>query len=251
MPTHGRDARAIAERFRGDHYVAYHAPRYVRVLQLLADLPVGPGTAVLDIGRSALTDLIAERFGATVDSLDPREERDTATGHHYSFDLNDTASPARWRADLPRYDVIVFCEVVEHLYTSPRHVLRYLASRLVPGGTLLLQTPNALALPKRLKLLVGIHPFEPIHEDRRDPGHFREYTRAELVGHVRATGLRPVHAEVRNVLDFRYKSRWSGDLHRHEAPRWDSIAQHAVYRVMYRLLPRDLRPLITVIARRD
>ena len=42
------------------------------------------------------------------------------------------------------------------------------------------ETPNAAAWNKRIALLRGVNPFEPIRESRRNPGHFREYTAAEL-----------------------------------------------------------------------
>jgi hypothetical protein len=54
---------------------------------------------------------------------------------------------------------IVFAEVIEHLFTAPELVLAYLHELLVPRGQLLLQTPNAASLRKRLKLALGRNPF--------------------------------------------------------------------------------------------
>ena len=68
------------------------------------------------------------------------------------------------------YDVIVFAEVIEHLYTAPELVLPYLRELLVLGGVLLLQTPNAVSLRKRAKLLLGVNPFERIRTERDNPG---------------------------------------------------------------------------------
>ena len=56
----------------------------------------------------------------------------------------------------------------------------------------MLQTPNAAAAHKRLRLLAGRAPFEPMPEDRSGDGHVREYTARELAQAGAAAGLRTV-----------------------------------------------------------
>ncbi len=51
---------------------------------------------------------------------------------------------------------------------------------LKPGGAMLVTTPNAAALSKRLRLLFGQNPFEMLRETPENPGHFREYTALEM-----------------------------------------------------------------------
>ena len=63
-------------------------------------------------------------------------------------------------ADLSGYELIIMAEVIEHLYTSPSLVPGLLQSLLRPGGLLIVQTPNALAIGRRFKMLLGRHPFE-------------------------------------------------------------------------------------------
>ena len=98
------------------------------------------------------------------------------------------------------YDVVVFAEVIEHLYTSPRVVLRMLQSRLRRHGTLVMQTPNAAALSRRFWLFMGRNPFEPIREDLHQAGHFREYTAAELRELCADAGLRVDSVSMRNYF---------------------------------------------------
>src|SRR5262245_6042356 len=124
-------------------YVAFHRPRFEFVLAVLRRHVAVGSPRILDIGRSHLTTLIAESFRTRVDSLGLEPDEELATGSHHCFDLNDAQHPERWRRDLGPYDVVVFAEVIEHLYTAPELVLPFLAHLLAPGGLLLLQTPNA------------------------------------------------------------------------------------------------------------
>ena len=57
------------------------------------------------------------------------------------------------------------------------------------GGVLVVQTPNAVSLPRRLAMLGGRNPYELIREDATNPGHFREYTAAELRRYAAVAGL--------------------------------------------------------------
>lgn len=239
--TNRPPARLTVRDIRGDDdgYVAFHAPRYVYVLDRLAEAGLTPETRVLDIGLSRLTGFIRDRFGCTVDSLGFGEDHDTQWGRHYLFDLNASQDPAVWRRDLPRYDVIVMAEVIEHLHTAPQLVLRFIRSLLKDDGLLLLQTPNAAGLTKRIKLLLGRNPYEMIRLDPTDPGHFREYTAAELRGLARDAGF-----EVRRTLNECYFDMRYG-LHTAAGNRPRPIVG-AIMNILYRSLPAPLRYGITM-----
>ena len=71
---------------------------------------------------------------------------------------------------------------------------------LQPGGVLILQTPNAVFLPKRIKMAFGFNPFERIRQTANNPGHFREYTLAELVEIVHAAGYTVVSSSRKNYF---------------------------------------------------
>lgn len=91
--------------------------------------------------------------------------------------------------------MVVFAEVIEHLYASPRLVLRFLHHLLSGAGVLLIQTPNAASLTKRVKLLAGSNPYEKIREDATNPGHFREYTASELREYASSEGFEVIHCK--------------------------------------------------------
>lgn len=222
-------------------YARFHRPRFAFLIELLRPL-LTARSRVLDVGRSPLTTAIHEQFGIRVDSLGLEPDEELRTGSHYSFDLNETQYHERWRSGLGPYDVVVFAEVLEHLYTAPELVLAYFAHLLTPGGWLVLQTPNAASFGKRVKLARGMNPFERIRPDRLNPGHFREYTSRELVDVLRFTGFSVDRTYRRYYFDARFARHESGE----EKPMW---LAGTVRNVVYRVLPPSLREGITIVAR--
>jgi hypothetical protein len=215
-------------------YLDFNAPRYGFLLSLLHALYDGVPRAtplrVLDVGPSFQTALVRRELPRSVvdtlgfeDPLIPLRESE----RHLTFDLNDAIHPDLWpRAD--PYDVVLMCEVIEHLYTSPTQVLAAVRSLMTDGSHLILQTPNACALHKRLQMLAGRHPFGPIAEDRTKPLHFREYLVSELCDAGMKAGL-----AARGWYMDNYFER-------------DSAASKA-YNEVARLLPGSLRTGITVV----
>jgi SAM-dependent methyltransferase len=221
-------------------YAAYHAPRFRFLLDLAQECLPGSSKRVLDIGVSPLAALLHQRLACPVDTLGlETEQLGTPNGDHHHADLNTPESLSR---SLPSYDLIVFAEVLEHLYTSPALVLAALKRLLAPGGVLIIQTPNAASLPKRLKLLAGRNPFELIREDRSNPGHFREYTLDEIRRFAEQTNFEVVRHFRRFYFDARHAHHENGTTRRQ--PVLGTLKN-----VVYRRLPSFLREGITVVLR--
>ncbi len=197
----------------------------------------------LDVGASSLTSLLTSELKVSVDSLGLEADHQTNDVRHYQFDLNEAQRREHWRTDLGPYDVIVFAEVIEHLYTAPELVLAYLKELLKPKGVLVVQTPNAVALRKRAKMLLGMNPFERIRADRSNPGHFREYTRPELVGILQQAGFTIDSVQMKYYFDARYADHEIGN----EPAR---PIGGAIRNAFYRLLPGSLQEGITIVARK-
>jgi SAM-dependent methyltransferase len=117
----------------------------------------------------------------------------------YAFDLNNAAFRDKWISP-KNIDIVVMGEVLEHLYTSPVHIFRFLKSMLAPGGYIVLGTPNAVSVQRRLAMFLGRNPYELIRETRDNPGHFREYTVPELKQLGTEAGLEFVDAELKNYF---------------------------------------------------
>jgi hypothetical protein len=224
------DAEALA-------YADYHSVRYARLLSTVEELS---GSArppdrlqILDIGPNIQTALLrAAQPKAVIDTLGFAHPAMTPSPpeRHIEFDLNHADSPARCPATERRYDLVVLAEVVEHLYTSLSIVLGWVAQWLRRPGFIVVQTPNGAALHKRLRLLAGRSPVEPPRASRQNPGHFHEYTLAELRAEVAAAGLVVQRLEVHNHFG-------------------GTSAAQRLYREFGHVLPPSLRHGVTLCAR--
>ena len=215
-------------------YLPYNVRRFEVLLATVDEvLPAnGAQRRVLDIGagfqteliRGSRPDLAVDTLGFSHPSFPPRDGE-----RHLPFDLNDSNDPSRWPKRVP-YPLVVMAEVVEHLYTSAEAALRFVAGFLGEDGRLLLQTPNAVALHKRLRMALGRHPYGPISDDRKNPLHFREYTVRELEAAAGAAGLVVERLDLHNYFDA-------------------GGAGGRAYVAMGRVLPPALRHGITAVLR--
>lgn len=192
-------------------YLRFHAPRYRYLLGAVGDV-IGErspdAVRVLDVGPAYQTALLRTMWdGLVVDTLGFGDIRfaPRAGERHFHVDLNETAGAEVVEGG---HDLVVVAEVIEHLYTAAPTVLTFLRRFLRAGGTLLLQTPNAVALPRRLKMLMGRNPTEPIRPNRFDPGHFHEYTVAELTAAAEAADLTVEHVDLANYFANGGRLRW-------------------------------------------
>jgi trans-aconitate methyltransferase len=221
------------ERDEVQAYLRYHARRFALLRETVTNVVHQPAARILDVGPNLQTAVLREALPrAHVDTMGfahplvpPRDGE-----LHIEIDLNDAAWDANGRGD-GRYDVVVLAEVIEHLHAPPELVLGYLASWLQPGGTLLVQTPNAVALHKRLRMLAGINPLEPIRLSRENSAHFHEYTQSELHDAAARAGLQPAGAITGNYFG-------------------EPTVRGRAYALLGRVLPPSLRHGITAWYRR-
>ena len=193
-------------------YVDYHRARFDYVHEICRRLRPDPGTRVLDVGLSALTMELLQRYASVTSlgfPLEPWSVTETslpdgsrrALVGHVAYDFNEAQHSTPIPTDA-RFDLIVFAEVIEHLYTAPELTLFALKEVMAPGGLLIVQTPNAAALHKRAKLLVGLNPYERIRINPQNPGHFREYTKSELISIARGLDLEIVSHAFRDYFGW-------------------------------------------------
>ena len=80
-----------------------------------------------------------------------------------------------------RFDLVFFCEIIEHLLMNPLHALGEIHRILRPGGTLILTTPNAARLDNVVLTLAGGNIYDPYSGFGPYGRHNREYVRSELL----------------------------------------------------------------------
>lgn len=222
-------------------YIRFHGNRYELLLQEInkklneSNKLDKNATKILDIGPAYQTEILRNTLpSVTVNSLGFEDARFKLRPQdkHFQFDLNDAQYQEKW-PQIGEYDLIILAETIEHLYTSPKLVLSCIATWLKNGGYLIIQTPNAVSLRRRLKMLSGKFPCEMIREKRTDPGHFREYTIEELISTGKETGLNPSNYTISNYFNYHNNSK------------------QGLYNILTRILPKSFRDGIMISLQKE
>jgi hypothetical protein len=193
-------------------YKAMHDFRHRKTVEICKQYVSSPEAKVLDVGRSAMTDLLAAQYrdistlGFPI-VLGPGESDPRPQVPHIEFDLTRCADTRSWPARNGEFELIVYCETIEHLPIAPEFSLIFLGYLLKRGGRLLVTTPNAVRLGNRIRMALGQNPFERIRYFDQNPGHFREYTRAELIAMAEPSGLNCIEVMTLNMYPRPWK-RW-------------------------------------------
>lgn len=137
---------------------------------------------------SARHRLVNARLGETVDFDLPTFNVETV--HPYPFPAGS-------------FDLVYFCETLEHLVVNPLRVFRELRRLLRPGGHLVVTLPNAVRLVNVAAMLAGRNFFDLYWTGNGIHGrHNREYTLAELRTLLERDGFEIVRAETRDRFDY-------------------------------------------------
>jgi glycosyltransferase involved in cell wall biosynthesis/SAM-dependent methyltransferase len=98
------------------------------------------------------------------------------------------------------FDVVLFCEIIEHLLSDPVHALTEIRRVLKPTGMLALTTPNVARLDNVRRMVAGENVYDPYSSHGTYGRHNREYTQEELFQLLSANG-------------FSIKTMFTADVH--------------------------------------
>lgn len=192
------------------NYFETHLARYVATLQLLP--AATPGQRLLELGAAFphLTPALARVKGyevvcsetwSGVARLDRCVCDVAGTERHmfpvHNFDLESES----WPFEDASFDVIVGCDVLEHLARDPMLVLQQINRALKPDGLLLLTTPNIASAKSVAYVLRGDSPYvfgQYIPGGSALDRHNREYTPTELERIIRSAGFQTVRLQTQN-----------------------------------------------------
>jgi SAM-dependent methyltransferase len=140
---------------------------------------------LLDIGTTPFTFFVKEQFPhyevSTVDLTNLMESRCKTRDIQFKVcDLDNRHVPF----GEGYFDIVIFTEVLEHVFAPPTLVLKEIRRIMSNGGKLIMSVPNIAKLVHRAKFVFGFTPL-PDPDDTLKPyvhghGHIHEYTMREI-----------------------------------------------------------------------
>jgi SAM-dependent methyltransferase len=175
-------------------YVEVHKTRLARTLEITP--PGGAEDRILEMGAYLqITPALRTRLGyGTVRGCyyGPAGEVDhrnvvSADGESFACDIDlFDAEKDRFPYADDYFSTVLCCELIEHLFHDPMHLMSEVNRILQPGGHLVLTTPNLASLRAISAILQGYHPgffhsyVRPSADGETDARHNREYTPLEI-----------------------------------------------------------------------
>jgi SAM-dependent methyltransferase len=175
-------------------YLNTHETRLVKTLEITP--PGGPDDRILEMGAYLqITPALRTRLGyghvrgcyyGKLGRTDHREVT-SAEGETFACEIDHfDAEKDRFPYEDESFSTVLCCELIEHLFEDPMHLMSEVNRILKPGGHLVLTTPNVAALRGISAILQGYHPgffhayIKPAESGEVDARHNREYTAREI-----------------------------------------------------------------------
>lgn len=176
--------------FEIPQYYVQNRPRYRNTMKRVCRLPLPEKAEVLEIGGGQTALLMSRLFGDKSSCGDLYETYASSLTRHgvevFLYDLTrDEPPPGR------QWDLILLCEVVEHLPVPPHIILEKLRRAIRPGGFLFVTTPNLYRFRNVVRLALGKPVLSTFFypEPGQGIGHPIEYSDAHLRWHLERAGF--------------------------------------------------------------
>ncbi|PKN17328.1 MAG: class I SAM-dependent methyltransferase [Deltaproteobacteria bacterium HGW-Deltaproteobacteria-6] len=225
-------------------YIIRSKPSYIRTLQDVAKyieknlcLRNEPSEInILEMGAFlGVTSISLAKAGFSVTAMDipefmTNERLQLRYKRHHIKMLSQNLKTNRIPCEDDKYDVVMLCEVLEHLNFNPLPIIVEINRTLKSGGLLYLSLPNIARLTNRLKLLLGHSIHNPIDDffaqlngkDNMVVGlHWREYTANEIKYMFEKLGFLTLESYITSDTDFLI----------------NSSLRNAAKKVIYRVMP--------------
>jgi glycosyltransferase involved in cell wall biosynthesis/SAM-dependent methyltransferase len=200
----------------GREYAGHHKSRFVHTLEITP--PGDASKSVLEMGAyMQITPALRFQLGygyvrGCYYGPPGRIDHKTATseaGETFECDIDHfDAEKHIYPYDDESFDTVMCCELIEHLFEDPMHMMSEINRILKPGGHLVMTTPNIGSLRAVSGILLGYHPaFFPAYIRPRKEGeetdarHNREYVPMEIQHLLTDSGFELVRLETGEFLD--------------------------------------------------
>jgi len=145
-------------------------------------------------------DIFSTELGTAVQRLDSESFDET---HEFSSVIFNLETIAEYPFPEDAFDLVFFCETLEHLVVNPLATFGRLRRILRPGGHLLITLPNAVRLSNVALMLDGYNFFDLYQEANGVHGrHNREYTLQEMSALLLRNGFEVSRAETHDRYDY-------------------------------------------------
>ncbi len=162
------------------------------------------GRSVPNGEHSQEVEFAASPLAARVNGDRVKKQQLAMTYQH--FNIEEDAFPY---AD-GTFDVVLLCEIIEHLLMDPARVLREIRRVMKPGAHLILTTPNVSRLENAAKMLAGANIYDPYSRYGPYGRHNREYNKHELWLLLK-------------YLGFEIQAMFTADVHQNDAAQYIDI----------------------------
>ena len=187
----------------GDYHKT-HAARLARTAELLVEMveEVGEDCRILELGTSGFLPVLLKSLfpSVSIDVTDYDGERKEGERLRSVSVAGQSAEVRAFTVDLEydmlpvedeTYDIVICCEVLEHMEIDPMFMLSEVNRVLKTGGKLFLTTPNVLSARAFTRIFEGYPPyfFMQYHKSREYHRHNYEYSAKMLWSTLKCAGF--------------------------------------------------------------
>ena len=185
-----------------DGYHQTHAKRLLRTVELL--YKERPSGKLLELGTSGFIPAVCQKLFPDLEVICTHFDPGNVEPGHVKMAVGEIeVSPFCYKLDLEYetlpvptedIDVVLCCEVLEHMEIDPMFLVSEINRVLKYDGTLILTTPNITSSRALTKILSGYEPYfyMQYHKNRSYNRHNYEYSAPTLKRMLKYGGFNPV-----------------------------------------------------------
>jgi hypothetical protein len=220
----------------GEEYFEYHKARFLEMVNAIHFFKSHSSGKIhlLEVGSIFTTkiikNLMPEIIISTIDMIESNKVGienyylvNEITEKHYVINLNNDDLDVAMSEKAESFDIILLCEVLEHLLINPVKLFRSLLGLLKPGGYFYVTTPNLFKYENIKVFMRGRNPLPWVEESfslrEMSLPHIREFGMCELIEALKLAGG--------NIYAIEYSDCWDNIEKKGEIP-WHCLGNLVV-----------------------